>query len=144
MFFFVTWLLRLDWLVCRSVSYYTTLHDWVIKLFQTRWQNWAAFKTHKKCGRRIFPRGFLASRDGYAAKTVPRAKESRQLRRLLNLLLSVGVSMFFELLLIYHFLLFCWGTLIMNIFKFFRDFSGNVIKELHNETFMNFRSLLRL
>ena len=29
-------------------------------------------------------------------------------------------------------------------FIFFRDFSGNVIKELHNEIFMNLRSLLRL
>ena len=58
---FVTWLLRLAWLVCRSVAYYTTLHDWVIKWFQTRWQKWAAFKTHKKCAAgRIFPCGFAA------------------------------------------------------------------------------------
>ena len=47
----MTWLLRLAWLVCRSVSYYTTLHDWVIKWLQTRWQKWEAFKTHKKWGR---------------------------------------------------------------------------------------------
>ena len=33
---FVTQLLSLAWLICRSVSYYTTLHDWVIKWFQTR------------------------------------------------------------------------------------------------------------
>ena len=30
----------------------------------------------------------------------------------------------------------------MNILKFFRYFSDNVIKELHNEIFMNLRSLL--
>ena len=32
----------------------------------------------------------------------------------------------------------------MNIFKHFRDFSENGIEELHNEIFMNLRSLLRL
>ena len=34
---------------------YTTLPDWVIKWFQPSGQKWAAFKTHKKCGRRDFP-----------------------------------------------------------------------------------------
>ena len=48
--FFVTRLLPLARRVCRSVSYYTTVHDWA-KWFQTRWQKCVAFKTHKKCGR---------------------------------------------------------------------------------------------
>ena len=51
----MTRLFCLAWLVCRSVSYYRTLHDWVIKWFQTRWQKCPAFKTYKKCGRPDFP-----------------------------------------------------------------------------------------
>ena len=69
---FVTWLLRLAWLVCRSDSYYTTLHDWVIKWFQTRWQKWAAFKTHKKCGRQDLPLRLRRSRKSLAASSSPR------------------------------------------------------------------------
>ena len=49
------WFSRSAWLVCRSVSYYTTFPDWVNKWFQPSWQKWASFKTHKKCGRRDFP-----------------------------------------------------------------------------------------
>ena len=52
---FMTRLLCLPWLICRSVSHYTNLHDWVIKLFQTRWQKCPAFRTSKKCGRADFP-----------------------------------------------------------------------------------------
>ena len=63
---FVTSLLRLACLVCMSVSYYTTLPDWILKCFKTRWQNWAAFKTHKKCGRRDFPSRLCYSLCGVA------------------------------------------------------------------------------
>ena len=82
--------LRLAWHVCRSVSYYTILHDWVIKWFQTRWQKCTAFKTHEKCGRPDFPLWLCHSRKSLAAsplasrgtKKVPRTPESRQLCRL--------------------------------------------------------------
>ena len=83
----------LPWLVCRSVLYYTNLHDWVIKWFQARWQKCPAFKTCKKCGRPAFPSWLCRSRKSLAASTltsgggsatkkVPQAPESRQLRRL--------------------------------------------------------------
>ena len=63
----------------------------------------------------------------------------------LNLLLAVAVSMFFELSLIYLFFAIFRRSLNNELFFiFFRDFSSNVIKELHNEIFMNLRSLLRL
>ena len=75
----MTWFLRLASLVCRSVSYYITLHDWVIKWFQTSWKKWAAFKLIKNAASGIFP---LTSHDGSATKNVPRAHESRLLRRL--------------------------------------------------------------
>ena len=89
----MTRLLCLAWLVCRSVSYYTTFHDWVIKWFQTRWQKHAAFKTHKKCGRLDFPSwlcrsrkslaaSLFASRGGSATEKVPQAPESCELHRL--------------------------------------------------------------
>ena len=89
----MTRLLCLPWLVCRSVSYYTNLHDWIIKWFQTRWQKCPAFKTCKKCGRPDFPSQLcrswkslavskLASNGGSATKQVPQAPESHQLRRL--------------------------------------------------------------
>ena len=88
----MTRLLWLAWLICRSVSYNTTLHDWDIKWFQTRWLKCPAFKTHKKCGRPDFPSRLcrsrkslaassLASRGGSATKKVPQAPESCQLRR---------------------------------------------------------------
>ena len=75
----MTWLLRLASLVCRSVSYYITLHDWVIKWFQISSQKWAAFKLIRNAASRIFP---LTSHGGSATKNVHRAHESSQLRRL--------------------------------------------------------------
>ena len=89
----MTWLLCLPWLVCRSVLYYTNLHDWVIKWFQTRWQKCPAFKTCKKCGRPAFPSWLCCSRKSLAASTlaygggsatkkVSQAPKSCQLRRL--------------------------------------------------------------
>ena len=90
----MTRLLCLPWLVCRSVSYYTNLHDWVIKLFQTRWQKCPAFRTSKKCGRADFPLWLCTAHEkslaasmltlggGSSTKKVPQAPESRQLHRL--------------------------------------------------------------
>ena len=66
----MTWLLCLAWHICRTVSHFTTFPDWVIKWFQSRWQKWAAFKTHKKCGREDLPSQLC--RLLYVATLMPR------------------------------------------------------------------------